>query len=157
MKNKKTIIGILVALVIILVALLVMAERAHTSEETLMNNQVSGDMLPAGNPPSDAATSKVTPKPVSSVLSVVKELFKTYKNGSISSCIYNGSTVYVGALNANDAGSTVYDSKGKVIDTVSGMIGKSQNGIAEKLNPCIDIYVVTPNIWGKAGVNKYNL
>lgn len=86
----------------------------------------------------------------------MKELYKTYKNGEISECKYNGETVFMAGLNAYDAGTVVYDKKGKKIGTCSYGWG-SVDAICNELKGCEVIYRVDKNIWGEAAVDKYGL
>ncbi len=89
--------------------------------------------------------------------SVISTLHASYKNGVISQCSYNGVVVYSAGMNVYDGGSVVVDAEGKTIDTVLGMTGRSENGIAENLTNCTRVYVVSPNIWGFPPVNTFNL
>jgi hypothetical protein len=89
--------------------------------------------------------------------SVVSTLYASYKNGVISQCVYNGAVVYSAGMNAYDGGSVVVDAEGNTIDTVLGMTGRSEHGIAENLTNCTRVYVVNPNIWGFPPVNTFNL
>ena len=86
--------------------------------------------------------------------SVLQNIFNQYKDGSIAECVDNGQTYYSAGMNAYDGGGQTFDSTGKVVGEYQGFTGK-YTGVVPK--NCTDIYVVTPNVWGKAGVNKYNL
>lgn len=97
-----------------------------------------------------------SPTPTNAPLAV-QLIYKKGQTGIISQCEYKGELVYMVGMNAYDGGNTIYNDKGVAIDSVSGFSGKSENGIAEDVTDCKDIYVVTPNIWGKAGVDIYNL
>lgn len=84
----------------------------------------------------------------------VRELYKIYKNGSISKCTFNGQTVYSAGLNATDAGGTVYDKDGKPIGTCNYAWGQV-DPICGQLSACEVIYRVKDNIWGQPAVDKY--
>ncbi len=86
----------------------------------------------------------------------MKELYKTYKNGEISECKYKGETVFVAGLNAYDAGTVVYDKKGKKIGSCNYGWG-SVDAICTQLENCEVIYRVDKNIWGEPAVDKYGL
>ncbi|HQI40691.1 MAG: hypothetical protein B6D44_11210 [Ignavibacteriales bacterium UTCHB2] len=88
--------------------------------------------------------------------STLKKLYKTYKNGSIDECKYNGQTVYCAELNAYDAGSIVYDKDGKQIGTCNYAWGQV-DAICEQLTDCETVYRVKDNIWGQSEVDKYGL
>ena len=83
----------------------------------------------------------------------LKELYKTYENGEISKCHKNGKTVYVGRLNAYDAGSSVYDMDGNQIGSCNYAWGKV-DPICHELQDCEVIYRVKDNIWGQPEVDK---
>ena len=87
---------------------------------------------------------------------VKQQLYKTYKNGEISECKYNGQTVYIATLNAYDAGSTIYDKEGKQIGVCNYAWG-SVDAICGKTKDCEVIYRVKDNIWGTAAVDKYKI
>jgi len=86
----------------------------------------------------------------------LKKLYKTYKNGEISECKYNGQTVYSAGLNAYDAGGAVYDKDGKQIGTCNYAWGQP-DPICGQLTDCETIYRVKDNIWGQPAVDKYEL
>lgn len=86
----------------------------------------------------------------------LKELYKTYENGEISECQYNGNTVYRAGLNAYDAGSNVYDVDGNQIGSCNYAWGQVDT-ICEELFNCKVIYRVKDNIWGQPAVDKYGL
>ena len=86
----------------------------------------------------------------------LKKLHKTYKNGSISECTYNGETVYQGQSNAYDASSQIYDKDGNQIGNCNYAWG-GVDDICFQLEGCEMIYVIEDNIWGYPEVNKYGL
>lgn len=86
----------------------------------------------------------------------LKELYNIYKDGEISECKYNGQTVYDAGLNAYDAGSVVYDKKGKVKGACNFAWG-NVDSICGQLTYCEVIYRVENNIWGLEPVDKYGL
>lgn len=99
---------------------------------------------------------KETPQ-TENVSSVPAMLYATYKNGQISECLYNGSVVYSAGMNVYDGGGVIVDAQGNTIDTIIGMNGRSENGIAEKITNCTRTYVVEGNIWGFPAVNSLGL
>ena len=86
----------------------------------------------------------------------IKELHKKYRDGMISECEYNGATVYAAGHNAYDAGSVIYDSKGKLIASCNYAWG-SVDQMCGELENCEVIYCVEDNIWGYPAVDKYEL
>ncbi len=86
----------------------------------------------------------------------LKTLYKTYKNGSIDQCKYNGQTVFCAEQNVYDASSTVYDNNGKQIGTCNYAWGQLDE-ICGKLEDCETVYRVKDNIWGQPAVDKYGL
>lgn len=83
-------------------------------------------------------------------------LYKSYKNGEINECYYNGDLVYSAGLNAYDAGGTIYDKEGNQIGTCNYAWGQPDE-ICEKLEDCETIYRIKDNIWGQPEVDKYGL
>jgi hypothetical protein len=92
-----------------------------------------------------APTIEEAPRPVLAVL------LENYQRGEISRCTHNGATVYVCARNAPDAGSEVYDTQGKRIG-VCYYSTRRVDPICTEVQGCKVIYRVSPNIWGKPGV-----
>lgn len=86
----------------------------------------------------------------------LRKLYKTYKNGEISECHFNGDIVYSAGLNAYDAGGAIYDKKGIQIGTCNYAWGLADE-ICGKLEECEAIYRVDDNIWGQPAVDKYGL
>ncbi len=86
----------------------------------------------------------------------LKELYKIYKNGSISECKYNGQTVYSAGQNAHDVGGAVYDKDGQAIGTCNFAWGKPDT-ICSQITDCETIYCVKDNIWGQPAIDKYGL
>ena len=86
----------------------------------------------------------------------LKQLHKTFKNGEIDECIYNGQTVYCAGLNAYDAGSSVYDKDGNVIGSCNYAWARVDS-ICQQLKECEVVYRVDNNIWGLPAVDKYGL
>ena len=82
----------------------------------------------------------------------LKELYKTYENGKISKCHHNGKTIYVGELNAYDAGSSVYDTDGNQIGSCNYAWGQI-DPICHELQDCELIYRIEGNIWGQSAVD----
>ena len=82
----------------------------------------------------------------------LKVLYKTYEDGKISKCHHNGKTIYVGELNAYDAGSSVYDKDGHQIGSCNYAWGQI-DPICHELQDCLVIYRVEDNIWGQSAVD----
>lgn len=88
--------------------------------------------------------------------STLEQLYKTYKNGAIDECKYNGQTVYCAGMNVFDGGSIVYDMEGKQIGTCNFAMGQP-DAICAQLSECETIYRVENNIWGLPATDKYKL
>lgn len=86
----------------------------------------------------------------------LEQIYKTYKNGEIDECKYNGQTVYKASLNAFDAGSLIYDKDMNQIGTCNYAFGQVDS-ICNQLTNCITIYRIEDNFWGLPAVNKYGL
>ena len=86
----------------------------------------------------------------------LKQLYKTYKNGHISECMYNGQKVYSAGINAYDAGSAIYDKDGNQIADCNFAWGIPDE-MCKKLEGCEEIYCIKDNIWGHPPIDKYNL
>jgi hypothetical protein len=86
----------------------------------------------------------------------LNQLYKTFKNGEIDECKYNGQMVYVAGYNAYDAGSAIFDKDGKKIGTCNYGWGPVDS-ICNQLDDCETIYRVKGNIWGQPAVDKYGL
>ena len=84
----------------------------------------------------------------------LKRLYKTYKNGTISECTYEGQLVYSAGYNAYDAGGAIYNEGGSVIESCNFGWG-TVDSICTELHHCEVIYRVADNIWGQPAVNKY--
>jgi hypothetical protein len=84
------------------------------------------------------------------------KLYKSYKNGKISECYFDGELVYSAGLNAYDAGETIYNEEGKQIGTCNYAWGQTDE-ICGELEDCEIIYCVKDNIWGQPKVDKYGL
>ena len=92
-------------------------------------------------------------------LTVAKNLYENYIEGEISKCSLEGKTYWMGALNAPDAGSEVFDATGKKVgacyhstnsvDDICGQLDQSGN--------CQVVYRMAKNIWGKPAVDTYGL
>ncbi|MBI1185574.1 hypothetical protein GC194_15005 [bacterium] len=95
-------------------------------------------------------------KDASNQTRVLKTLYKTYKNGEISECSYQGKRVYTGSLNAYDAGTVVYDDKGQSIGNCNYAWGQVDS-ICGQLSECAVVYRVKDNIWGGEAVDTYHL
>ncbi|MFA7192438.1 MAG: hypothetical protein WC089_04030 [Candidatus Paceibacterota bacterium] len=78
----------------------------------------------------------------------------TFVGGMIEECPFEGKTYYQVSQNAYDGGNSVFDSSGNIIGGTQGFTGKPWG---TSVPNCRVIYVSSPNIWGKAGVNVYNL
>jgi len=87
---------------------------------------------------------------------VLLKLHREYRSGEISTGFWQGNRVYVCALNAYDAGSTVYNEKGSEIGSCNYAWG-SVDPVCEQVSGAEVIYRVYPNIWGKPRVNRYRL
>ncbi len=86
----------------------------------------------------------------------LEQLYKTYKNGEISECKYNGQTVYSAGLNVYDSGSVIYDKDGKQIGTCN-YAWEQADAICGQMTACETIYRIKDNIWGQPAVDKYGL
>ncbi|MBK8145057.1 MAG: hypothetical protein IPK62_08695 [Bacteroidetes bacterium] len=86
----------------------------------------------------------------------IKKLYKSYKNGEISECKFNGAIVYSAGINATDAGNQIYDIDGKNIGNCNYGWG-NVDSICKQLTDCEVIYRVRDNIWGQPAVDKYGL
>lgn len=86
----------------------------------------------------------------------LRQLYKTYKNGEISRCQFNGAVVFSGALNAYDAGSVIYDEAGRQLGRCNYAWGQVDT-ICNQLTDCETLYRVKDNIWGAPAVDKYGL
>ena len=89
-------------------------------------------------------------------LSTLKELYKTYENGEISECVYNGEVVYLAGINAFDAGSLVYDTDGNEIGRCS-YAWSLVDEICNQLTTCEVIYRGDNHISGEPPIDKYEL
>ncbi len=88
--------------------------------------------------------------------STIKSLHKTYKNGEISECTLDGEKVYHCALNAYDAGSSIYNAEGDLIGSCNYAWG-TPDSICSQLENCVVIYRIKDNIWGQSSIDKYDL
>ena len=86
----------------------------------------------------------------------LRQLHKTFKNGEIDECIYNGQIVFCAGLNAYDAGSSVFDKDGNIIGRCNYAWTKVDS-ICRQLKECEVVYRVKNNIWGLPAVDKYGL
>jgi len=84
---------------------------------------------------------------------ILRGLYTVYKNGKLSKCQHNGKTIYVGELNAYDAGSSVYDKDGSQIGSCKYALGRI-DPICHELKDCEVIYRVEDNIWGQPAVDS---
>jgi len=88
--------------------------------------------------------------------STIKSLHDTYKNGEMSECVLDGEKVYHCALNAYDAGSSIFNAAGDLIGSCNYAWG-TPDSICTQLEACEVIYRVKDNIWGLSHVDKYKL
>jgi len=86
----------------------------------------------------------------------LRNLFRIYKSGEISECMHEGRVVYVGVLNAFDAGSTIYDLDGNIVGRCFYAWGGG-DPICQQLMDCDAIYRGKDNISGRPEVDKYRL
>jgi hypothetical protein len=86
----------------------------------------------------------------------LKQLYVIYKNGEIDECRFNGHIVFLAALNAYDAGITIYDEDGNAIGVCNFPWGKVDS-ICWQLTDCEVIYLVKDNIWKLPAVDNYGL
>jgi hypothetical protein len=78
-------------------------------------------------------------------------LVAQYTKGEVSRCRANGQLYYSCAHNAADGGNEIFDSTGVKIAGCYYNTG-SVSALCDQLTECVVIYRVTPNIWGKPGV-----
>ena len=86
----------------------------------------------------------------------LNELFKTYENGMICKCAYDGKTVYSCSINANDASGVIFDAKGNKIGGCNYAYGQVDT-ICGELEECELVYCVEDNIWGLPYTDLYDL
>lgn len=86
----------------------------------------------------------------------IKELHKSNEDARISSCKYDGATVYTVELNAYDAGTVIYNAEGNQIGSCNYAWG-SVDQACNDLEDCEVIYCPEDNIWGHSAVDKYGL
>ncbi len=86
----------------------------------------------------------------------LRALFPRYENGEIQQCMFEGKLVYSAGLNAPDAGTELYDEKGKKIG-VCYYSSRQVDPMCEKLTGCEVIYRCENHINGEAPVDKYHL
>lgn len=89
-------------------------------------------------------------------MEVVKKLFESYREGSISKCDYNGTPVYVCEQNAFDAGSVIYSETGEKLGECLPSTGMVPD-ICNQVFNCEPIWRVKGNIWGQPAVDVYGL
>ncbi len=89
-------------------------------------------------------------------METLKELYKTFSDGEIEECDYNGEIVFTCGLNAYDAGTTIYDLNGNIIGNCNYAWG-GVDALCNQVSLCKTVYRVKDNIWGKPAVNKYHL
>lgn len=82
-------------------------------------------------------------------------LAKRFENGEISKCKHQGNLVYVCGLNANDAGTEIFNEKGEKIATCNYGWGRPDQ-MCKEVTECKVIYRVAKNIWGKPAVDLIN-
>ncbi len=87
---------------------------------------------------------------------MLTELYNLYENGKISECEYKGETVYIAGINAYDAASKVYNSKGEVIGTCNYAFGQVDD-ICRQLKNCEVIYRCENHISGEPAVDNYGI
>lgn len=87
---------------------------------------------------------------------VLNELYKIYKNGSISQCQYDGELVYSAGYNAYDAGGSIYDQHGNQIGTCNYAWGPVDE-ICKELEGCEILYRVENHLTGRPAVDIYGL
>ncbi len=95
-----------------------------------------------------AGCRKSDPPPVPDIPTWMWEM---YANGEISRCTYQGKVVYVGALNAYDAGFQVYDAYGRPIGSCNFAWG-SWDSVCGRVENCCVLYRVPDNMWGLPAV-----
>lgn len=85
---------------------------------------------------------------------VPENLVKQFTNGEISSCTLDGDNVYHCRLNANDAGSEIYNTNGDKVATCNAAWGQQPDPECSRLENCDVLYRIENNIWGLAPVNN---
>ena len=65
----------------------------------------------------------------------IKKLYRTFKNGEISQCKFNGEKFFVAGLNAFDAGTYIYNKDGNKVASCNHAWG-IVNSICGKLQEC---------------------
>ncbi len=69
----------------------------------------------------------------------LQSLYRTYKDGQIEECMLDGKPVYCAVRNACDAGSAIYDSKGKQIGSCNYAWG-AVDAVCSRLQSCEVVY-----------------
>ncbi len=90
---------------------------------------------------------------------VLQNIFQKDKNVTISECSdVNGKIYFLVNQNVYDGFGSVYDTNGIWVASSGGFAGTTK-GVYPNIDSksCTDIYAVSPNIFGKKSVNKYNL
>lgn len=87
---------------------------------------------------------------------VLRKLYDEYKFGQIEKCEWRKSVVYHAGINAFDAGSQVYDERGKPIGVCNYMTNMVDS-VCGQLSDCDVIYRCDKHISGEPPVNKLGL
>ncbi len=87
---------------------------------------------------------------------VPANLLKLFTEGEISKCMLNGTAVYHCRLNANDAGSEIFDMEGEKMHVCNSAWGQTPDPECDQLTECDVLWRVKDNIWGLAPVDNLN-
>ncbi len=85
---------------------------------------------------------------------VPSTLVERFSNGEISLCTLDGNEVYHCRLNANDAGSEIYNLAAEKIATCNASWGQNPDPECSRLQNCDVLYRIENNIWGLEPINK---
>lgn len=88
---------------------------------------------------------------------VVRNLYKLYKNGEISRCYYNGKLVYDCMMNHVDASGEIYDENGNHIATCNFAWGRPTDSVCYQLKNCKTLYRTANSITGQPAVDEYGV
>ena len=87
---------------------------------------------------------------------VPERLVNKFEQGEISKCMLNGSEVFHCRLNANDAGSEIFNTDAEKIHVCNAAWGQTPDPECEQLTDCEVLWRVKDNIWGLAPVDNLN-
>lgn len=85
---------------------------------------------------------------------VPANLVERFSNGEISKCTLNGDLVWHCRLNANDAGSEIYNQAGSKVATCNSAWGQKPDAECDQLENCVVLFRIENNIWGLEPINN---